>query len=226
MNPTERDFEFDAAYRGEVPALGEGARPPWSIGEPQPVLASLIDRDMFHGEVLDAGCGEAALSLELALRGYHVVGVDISPTGIGLAAAEAARRGLTTVSFEVADVTSLRGYDGRFGTIVDSALLHALPPEQRAAYQQSIAQAATAGASYFVLAFDKSGMPTGPGFPVSPEELDAVVSPFWIVDEIEPARIHANLPDTFGELFPGAQIRDEPGGRKSLPGWLLCAHRE
>ncbi|GAB4963264.1 hypothetical protein MAHJHV54_28040 [Mycobacterium avium subsp. hominissuis] len=29
---------FEAAYRGESPEMGEGARPPWSIGEPQPEI--------------------------------------------------------------------------------------------------------------------------------------------------------------------------------------------
>ena len=71
---------------------------------------------------LDAGCGEAALSLHLAERGYTTVRLDMSPAAIDLARAEAARRGLTNATFEVADISSFTGYDGRFGTIVDSAL--------------------------------------------------------------------------------------------------------
>ena len=38
-----QDFTFESAYRGEVPSLGAGPKPPWSIGEPQPELAALID---------------------------------------------------------------------------------------------------------------------------------------------------------------------------------------
>ncbi|WP_025089081.1 SAM-dependent methyltransferase [Mycobacteroides abscessus] len=54
----EFDLAFDAAYRGEAPD-GRGARPPWSIGEPQPEIAMLIAEGKVRGEVLDAGCGEA-----------------------------------------------------------------------------------------------------------------------------------------------------------------------
>ncbi|RDI65132.1 hypothetical protein DFR76_107510, partial [Nocardia pseudobrasiliensis] len=48
---------FEAAYRGEAPEIGEGNRPPWSIGEPQPEITALIEAGKFRGEVLDAGCG-------------------------------------------------------------------------------------------------------------------------------------------------------------------------
>jgi 2-polyprenyl-3-methyl-5-hydroxy-6-metoxy-1,4-benzoquinol methylase len=64
-----QDFTFESAYRGEVPGLGDSPKPPWSIGEPQPELAALIEQGKFHGDVLDVGCGEAAISLDLAERG-------------------------------------------------------------------------------------------------------------------------------------------------------------
>ncbi|MDT7795926.1 MAG: 2-heptyl-hydroxyquinolin-4(1H)-one methyltransferase [Mycobacterium sp.] len=53
-----QDFSYDSAYRGEAAAVGMGSRPPWSIGEPQPDLATLIEQGKFHGDVLDVGCGE------------------------------------------------------------------------------------------------------------------------------------------------------------------------
>jgi SAM-dependent methyltransferase len=221
---TPEEFEFDSAYRGEVEVLGLGARPPWSIGEPQPELAELIDQGKFHGEVLDVGCGEAAISLHLAERGYTTVGLDLSPTAIEMARAEAARRGLGNASFEVADVSSFTGYDGRFSTIVDSTLFHSIPVELRDGYQQSIARAAAPGASYYALVFDRAGMPEGPANPVTADELRDAVSPYWVIDEIRPARIHANLPEGFAAL-PNITVRDEPNGRKSIPAWLLSAHR-
>jgi hypothetical protein len=85
--PTQEMFE--SAYRGEAPEMGEGNRPPWSIGEPQPEIAALIDAGRFHGDVLDAGCGEAAVSLYLAERGFTTVGLDQSPAAITLARQEA-----------------------------------------------------------------------------------------------------------------------------------------
>jgi 2-heptyl-1-hydroxyquinolin-4(1H)-one methyltransferase len=220
---TSQDFEFESAYRGEIEELGVGAKPPWSIGEPQPEIAALIEQGKFHGDVLDAGCGEAAVSLHLAELGYTTVGLDLSPTAIELATAEAARRGLTNATYEVADISSFTGYDGRFGTIVDSTLFHSMPVESRGGYQQSIVRAAAPGASYFVLVFDKAGLPEGPANAVTADELRDIVSKYWVIDEITPARIHSHIPENF-PLFPTAALSDEPNGRKSVAAWLLSAH--
>jgi SAM-dependent methyltransferase len=217
------DFTFESAYRGEVASLGAAAKPPWSIGEPQPPLAELIAQGKFHGDVLDVGCGEAAISLYLAEHGYTTVGLDLSETAIKLARAEAASRGLTNTTFDVADISDFSGYDGRFGTIVDSTLFHSIPVEAREGYLQSIVRAAAPGASYFVLVFDRAGMPEGPASPVTEDELRDVVSRYWTIDDIVPARIHAVIPEGFSAL-PFGDVRDEPNGRKSVPGWLLSAH--
>ncbi|MBV9319234.1 MAG: class I SAM-dependent methyltransferase [Mycobacterium sp.] len=220
------DFEFDSVYRGESAQIGVGVRPPWSLGEPQPELAALIEQGKFHGDILDVGCGEAAVSLYLAERGYTTVGLDLSPTAIDLARREAEKRGLTNASFEVADISSFTGYDGRFGTIVDSTLFHSIPVEARDGYQQSITRAAAPGASYFVLVFDKAAIPEGPPYAVTAQELREVVSKCWLIDDIKPAKIHANFPDGLTEM-PGAprmKVEDEPNGRKSVAAWLLSAH--
>lgn len=226
---TPSDFTFESAYQHDDGPFS-GAKPPWSIGEPQPELKVLADEGQFHGDVLDVGCGEAEISMYLAARGHVTVGLDSAPTAIELARAEAARRGLTNASFEVADITSFTGYDGRFGTIVDSTLFHSIPVEQRDAYQRAIVRAAAPGASYFALVFDRTALPsaTPEGFgpnPVTEDELREVVSKYWVIDEIRPARIHGNdLPrdDRFAVRFEN--VRDEPGGRTSVPAWLLLAH--
>src|ERR1700727_1854128 len=219
------DFEFETAYRGESTQLGEGVRPPWSIGAPQPELSALIDQGKFHGDVLDVGCGEAAISLTLAELGHTTVGLDFSPTAIELARREAEKWGLTKATFEVADISSFTGHDGEFGTIVDSTLFHSIPVEAREGYQQSISRAAAPGASYFALVFDKAAAPEGPINAVTADELRDAVSKYWAVDEIRPARIFANLPDNSPEMrFVG--VRDESNGLKSVSAWLLIAHRD
>ncbi|MQY20036.1 class I SAM-dependent methyltransferase [Nocardia macrotermitis] len=226
MTSSSNDAMFESAYRGEAPEIGQGNRPPWSIGAPQPEIAALIDAGKFHGEVLDAGCGEAETSLYLAERGFTTVGLDLSPTAIDLARAAAAARGVTTSSFEVADISAFTGYDGRFGTIVDSTLFHSMPVELRKGYQESIVRAAAPGASYFVLVFDRATMSLGPVNAVTEEELREVVGAYWTIDEVRPARIHANVPDNFAAFaeFAGGGIQDEGPGRKSVAAWLLSAH--
>lgn len=206
--------------------MGLGARPPWSIGEPQPEISALVDAGRFHGEVLDAGCGEGAASLYLAERLYKTVGLDQSPTAIKLARAEAARRGVNNVSFAVADISSFTGYDNRFNTILDSALFHSMPVESRQGYQESIVRAAAPGASYFVLAFDTATAPSDKLSPVTADELTEAVGAYWAIDEIRPARIHANITENFSNFqnFAATDIRDEGNGRMSIPAWLLSAH--
>jgi len=224
---TDTNEMFESAYRGEAEEMGGAVRPPWSIGEPQPEIAALIDAGKFHGDVLDAGCGEAAVSMYLAERGFTTVGLDQSPTAIELARQEAARRGLTTATFDVADISAFTGYDGRFGTIVDSTLFHSMPVELRDGYQQSIVRAAAPGALYYVLVFDRNAMPEGgPVNAVTEDELRDVVSKYWVIDEIRPARIHANVPPPFAEHFENfaTDVRDEADGRKSVGAWLLAAH--
>lgn len=224
----ETDFQFESAYRGESP-FGEGARPPWSIGVPQPELSALIDQGKFHGDVLDVGCGEGAISLTLAELGHTTVGLDLSPTAIELARSEAAKWGLTRASFEVADISDFTGFppgsEGRFGTIVDSTLFHSIPVEAREGYQRSISRAAAPGASYFALVFDKAGVAEGPINAVTADELRAAVSDYWTVDEIRPARIYAKLPGDAPEM-PFVGFRDEDNGLKSVSAWLLIAHRD
>lgn len=224
-------YAFDSVYRGEAPDLDAGSRPPWSIGEPQPDIAALIDAGRVHGEVLDAGCGEAATALRLAEMGFTTVGLDSSPTAIEMARAEAARRGLGNASFEVADISDFAGYDARFGTIVDCTLFHSIPVEAREGYQRCIARAAAPGAFYVVLVFDRAGMPNSPPNAVTAEELRDVVSRHWEIEEIRPARIHTNIPAGTAGAGPGgppgmsgAQMREEPDGRMSMAAWLLTAH--
>ena len=66
-------------------------------------------------------------------------------------------------------------------------------------------------------------MPEGPINSVTADELREVVSKYWVVDEIRPARLYANLPGGSFEL-PLVDVRDEPNGLKSVGGWLLSAH--
>jgi SAM-dependent methyltransferase len=216
---TDPNVEWDAAYRQESP-------PPWSIGMPQPELAALIDQGKIRSEVLDSGCGHAALSLALAARGYTVVGLDASPTAIDAAAVAAAEQGLTTVTFAQADVTSFGGYDGRFSTIVDSGLFHALLPEGRPGYLQSILRAAAPGAALYILAFaagalgEQDGRPGPRGF--TENELRDAVATLWEVDDVRPATVYGNEAALDAGL-PNSEHDDD--GHFMVPGLLLSAHK-
>lgn len=218
---TQPGMDWDAAYRQETP-------PPWSIGRPQPELALLIDQGKVRSDVLDAGCGHAELSLALAARGYTVVGLDASATAVAAATAAAAARGLTTATFAQADVTSFRGYDGRFSTILDSGLFHTLPPERRQDYLQSISRAAAPGAALYILAFAAgalcdSGGPGPRGF--TEAELRDAVGQRWRVEDIRPAKLYGNAAALASAPGLASGVERDDEGHFLAPGFLLSAHK-
>ena len=70
--------------------------------------------DLHGAHILDAGCGTGALAFELAARGAMVVGVDVSPTLVGLARERAPiRTGGGAATFAVGDMldSSLGEFD-------------------------------------------------------------------------------------------------------------------
>jgi SAM-dependent methyltransferase len=218
-------LDWDSTYREQG---GFEGPPPWNIGEPQPELAALMAAGKFRSDVLDAGCGFAELSLALATAGYTVVGIDLTPTAVAAATKAAKERGLTTASFEQADITSFTGYDDRFSTVVDSTLFHSLPVEARDDYLRSVHRAAAPGAHYYVLVFAKGAFPAemeqGPN-QVDEDELRAAVSKHWEIDDVRPAFIHANLHPIPGAPFEFPPHDRDEKGRMKLPAYLLTAHK-
>lgn len=218
-------LDWDSVYREEGDFPGP---PPWNIGEPQPELAAIIAAGGLRGDVLDAGCGYAELSLALAADGYTVVGIELTPTAVAWATKAAADRGLPNATFVQDDITSFTGFDGRFNTIIDSTLFHSIPVEGRDGYQQAAFRAAAPGAKYYILVFAKGAFPAEleqkPN-EVTEDELRAAVGKYWEIDEIRPAFIHANMPtgpDVPFELPP--HVQDEEG-RMKMPAFLLTAHK-
>ena len=217
---TEPCMDWESFYQKDV-------TPPWSIGEPQPELAALIADGKVRSEVLDAGCGHAELSLELARQGYHVVGLDFSLTAVSAAAAAAAERGLKSASFAQADIADFGGYDDRFSTVLDSGLLHSLPVERRSDYLRCIARAAAPGAALYILSFsDEVGGGDRPGpRGVTEAEFREAVSAYWVVDDVRPAFLYGNATAIPEGTDAPDMTRFIDGDRMKMPGFLLSAHK-
>lgn len=100
--------------------------------------------------LLDLGCGVGAQSFYLASRGFHVTGIDGSPSAIQRCQAVGADAFLSR--FQVADVTALPFTDSSFEGAVDVCCLqHVLDPHHITALEE-IRRVLRPGALFFSVA--------------------------------------------------------------------------
>jgi SAM-dependent methyltransferase len=188
-------MDYDEVYRS--------SRPPWQIGGPQPALAPVLEGEVRGPRVLDAGCGQGDLAIELARRGFEVTGFDISGVAIDQARAKAAAAGLSitieskdaaglSITFDVQDATRLSLPAASFDSIFDSGLLHSLHrigPDQVDAYLARLPVVAAPGCALFIVAVS---VEAGEGWGISEDFLrDAFGSPRWRDTTIEPVDVTA-----------------------------------
>jgi len=231
------DVNFEQVYRGET-ELGGGPTLPWDIGRPQPALVAAVEAGGVQGDVLDVGSGLGDNSIFLASRGYKVTGVDGSPTALEKAR-ERARRAGVDVDFQEGDATRLEGLDGRFDTVVDSALYHCLSPEQRFEYVAAIHRATRPGARLHIFCFSDRIPAELPGpYRISQENLRETVGPRWTIESIEADRYDSSstIDDfvrqarRFGQEVAvppeaAAAIELDDEGHARMPIWHLTATR-
>jgi len=87
--------------------------------------------------VLDLGTGPATHAMNLAKRGFDVVGSDISPSAIKKAKAAAKAAGLT-IEFRVDDILTSKLEPDLVDVIIDRGVFHVLPPDKRSAYVDTV----------------------------------------------------------------------------------------
>ncbi|MDF1558334.1 MAG: class I SAM-dependent methyltransferase [ANME-2 cluster archaeon] len=92
--------------------------------------------DFFHkhapsyGTVLDAGCGIGRYTIPLAMQGYDILGVDISPGALGDLDAVRLRRNLK-MGLAAADISHLPFHDSIFHIVVCFGVLQHLLEAER-----------------------------------------------------------------------------------------------
>lgn len=103
------------------------------LGHIASTYVEVLDRHAQPGAtVLDVGCGPGYFSLELARAGYHVTGIDVSPSCIRAAEATAADEphgdGFGSLTYRAARFAEV---EGRYEVILFSGALHHFPSVEK-----------------------------------------------------------------------------------------------
>lgn len=165
---------------------------PWEVdptkGAAAEQISELFDREENErqppfGQALDLGCGSGIWSVQLAVRGWQVTGVDIVSKAIHQAQ-KRAKTANVEVQFVQGDVTALRaaGIEPGYQFIVDFECFNHLNDEQREAVGQEVSAVAAPDATMLLLVW-----PPGRRGPLPPganrSDIEAAFPKWSIIDE-------------------------------------------
>ncbi len=115
--------------------IAEG-RPGWSdqisVNQSVEIICKgMGNLDIQSGDILELGCGDGSISLELQSNGYRVFGIDIVPLAIDWARRKTKDRESDAV-FLLGGVTSLPYRAKSFDVVIDASCSHCIIGEDRA----------------------------------------------------------------------------------------------
>jgi len=134
----------------------------WNVKPNQFVEKHLAE--MTAGVAIDLGAGEGRNAVWLAMNGWDVTAVDISPVGLAKADRLADEAGVTVATVE-ADANTYTP-DRQVDLVIVSYLQ--LPPEQRKRVVENARTWLKPGATFFLIAHDQSNIESGHGGPSDP----------------------------------------------------------
>lgn len=129
---------------------------PWNIASPPAALVELVlTRKILPCNTLEIGCGMGNSAIYLAQQGFTVTGIDISPTAIAAAHANAATKKVVC-NFLLANILGdLKEFDQSFDFIFDWSVLHHIFPESRKAYVENVKRLLNPGGKYLSVCFSE-----------------------------------------------------------------------
>lgn len=143
--PTE---EFFGRYAAGIPN--------WQIDRPQPEVVKLVEAGKFESPVLDLGCGTGDNAIELARRGYRVLGIDPVPEALRRARSKAKQSGLTQPpEFMEGDALCLAESGIEAETVLDSAVFHIFSDADQERYVHGLEGVLSAGGRLHLLSFSE-----------------------------------------------------------------------
>ncbi|MFZ0616881.1 MAG: methyltransferase domain-containing protein [Chthoniobacterales bacterium] len=172
-DPLPDPVDWEARYRaGDTP---------WDEGTAAPALVEFLARHPIRGEVFVPGSGGGHDVRALATQGADVLGLDLSPTAIGLARSFPPAG---SERYEQGDLFHLPpSWHGRFDWVVEHTCFCAIPPARRADYARAISLALKPGGHYLGIFYMNPSAPQGPPHGTTREEISSLFEPGFILLE-------------------------------------------
>jgi SAM-dependent methyltransferase len=141
---------------GEFQTMYAEGIPPWQIDRPQAEVIRLLEQGGFESPVLDVGCGTGDNAIEMARRGYRVVGLDAVEEALRRAREKVVREKLVQPpEFILGDALRLGDSGLEAETILDCALFHTFSDEEQSAYVRGLAEVLSPGGRLHLLCFSE-----------------------------------------------------------------------
>jgi len=163
------------------------------------VAAALARLGLAKGRVLDIGTGPGTQALELAARGFDVVGTDLSPAAIASAVKRAATRDVKA-TFLVDDILHT-GVTGTFDLALDRGCFHVLAPEDRTTYVRTVAGLLNPGGHLLLECFSDEQPGTEGPYRLAPDDIRAAFDSAFTVISIARTRFTGNVEPNPAALF-------------------------
>ena len=159
---------------------------PWDLDAAPPVLEDLVaSLGPTPLRVLVPGVGSGHDAIAWARAGHQVTAFDVAPLAVTRARQRVADRGLAVEVLE-ADLFALPvNWDATFDIVWEQTCFCAIEPVQRGSYVAAMARVLHPDGTYYGL-FWNHGMPGGPPWDVTEDEVRAVFPPRFVIASLEP----------------------------------------
>lgn len=149
---------------------------PWNVETPPKALVELVESGKVRPcRAIDLGCGAGNYVIYLALMGFEVTGVDLSPTAVEIAMENAMKKG-AKCQFIVADILGdLREVEGTFDFAYDWEVLHHIFPDERARYVKNVHRILNPEGKYLSVCFSDEDPEFGASGKYVRTQLDTVL---------------------------------------------------
>lgn len=128
---------------------------PWAVWTKE-APTELVDvmKYIKPGKAIDLGCGEGLYSIYLDSLGFDVIGVDISEKAIQYAKENIKKVGANILVYQMDLLTELEDIEEKFDFVLEWAIMHSIPFEDRERYVKNIAKILNKNGKYLVVCFN------------------------------------------------------------------------